>query len=74
MMTSVVLLGGCGGGESVRPPEAEQPRVLTRSEAAAGETVRLLEEFTSEIEPTGRTTLRRRPRACISTGFWSTGG
>ncbi len=51
MMTSVVLLGGCGGGGKRTAPEAEQPRVLTRSEAAAGETVRLLEEFTSEIEP-----------------------
>ena len=50
MMTAAAVLGGCGGKRSAAP-EAVTNRVLTRSVEAEAATVRLGEEFTSEIEP-----------------------
>ena len=45
-----VLLSGCGGRKSATDA-AVDPRVLTRGTVAEETTVRLTEEFTSEIEP-----------------------
>lgn len=45
-----LLLAACGGGADAERTEPD-PRVLTRSAAAEGTTVRLTETFTSEIEP-----------------------
>ena len=50
MMTAAAVLGGCGGKRS-SAPEAVTTGVLTRSVEAEAATVRLMEEFTSEIEP-----------------------
>lgn len=50
MMVTAALFGGCAGKRNPSP-ETAAARVLTRSVAAEGTTVRLTEEFTSEIEP-----------------------
>lgn len=50
IMTVAAVLSGCTGRRSAAP-EATDNRVLTRSVEARAETVRLTEEFTSEIEP-----------------------
>ena len=50
IMTLAAMAGGCTGKRG-SAPDAETKRVLTRSVAADSATVRLTEEFTSEIEP-----------------------
>ena len=49
----------------------QETRVLTKNRDGRLSPVQLTEEFTSEIEPSRRTTSRPRRRACISTAFWS---
>ena len=51
MMAVAAMTCGCGGEGKRTAPESEQTAVLTRSMEAEGATVRLTEEFTSEIEP-----------------------
>lgn len=50
IMTLAAMAGGCTGKRG-SAPDAETKRVLTRSVVADSATVRLTEEFTSEIEP-----------------------
>ena len=50
IMTLAAITGGCAGKRG-SAPATETKRVLTRSVAADSATVRLTEEFTSEIEP-----------------------
>ncbi len=51
MMATAALLAGCGGNGARTAVETVSTGVLTRCETAEGMTVRLTEEFTSEIEP-----------------------
>ncbi len=50
LAAGALLLAGCAGKKNASSVQSD-PRVLTRSSIAEGTTVRLTEEFTSEIEP-----------------------
>lgn len=75
-MKRFVILGiaaativGCTGKKNA--VVTEDKGVLTKSVVAEEATVRLTEVFTSEIEPTRRTTSLPRLRAYTSTKSWS---